>query len=101
MISVVLYHLRRESRLITQASMVRASNLSFFYISVGFLNFVTFSTYVGLGNELTARKVFTVISLFSFIRLYYVNLFVYFMLLTADMIVSLKRIEVTKNKFVN
>ena len=92
----MLHYIRKESKLITLASMVRACNLAFFYISLILLNFVTFSTYAGSGNELTARKVFTVISLFSFIRLYFISLFVYFMLGTSEMIVALKRIEVSQ-----
>ena len=90
----MLPYIRKESRLITQASMIRACNLVFFYIGLPFLNFVTFSTYAGSGNELTARKVFTVISLFSFVRLYFINLFVYFMLTTSEVMVALKRIQV-------
>ena len=91
----MLYSIRKESRFITKASMVRAGNLAFFYIGLPILNFVTFSTYAGSGNMLTARKVFTVISLLSFVRLYFINLFVYFMLSISEMIVALKRIEVS------
>ena len=91
----MLPYIREESKLITQASMIRGCNLALFYIALPILNFAAFSTYTGLGNTLTARKVFTVISLFSFVRLYFINLFVHFMLSTSEMIVALKRIEVS------
>ena len=80
--------------MITQASMIRACNLGFFYVALSLLNFVSFSTFAGSGNALTAKKVFTVISLLSFARVYFINLFVYFMLNASEMVVALKRIEV-------
>jgi len=74
--------------------MVRACNLAFFYVSVMFLNFVSFSTYAGAGNTLTARRVFTVIALLTFARFYLVIFPVYFLLNITEMKVALQRIQV-------
>ena len=86
---------RSESRLITQASMIRACNLALFYSSLSILSFLTFSVYTGSDNTLTSRTVFTVIALISFGRLYFVHFFVIFLLGISELRVGLKRIEVT------
>ena len=85
---------RKESLLITKASMVRACNLAFFYVSVVVLNFVSFSTYAGAGNTLTSRRVFTVIALLTFARFYLVIFPVYFLLSMTEMKVAVQRIQV-------
>ena len=81
-------------RLITKASLVRGCNLAFFYVSVNLLNFVAFSTYTGIGESLTAQRVFTVIAILSFSRFYLVIFPVYFLLAMSEMKVSLQRIQV-------
>ena len=70
----------------------------FFYTALNVLNFITFSTYAGTGNSLTPRKVFTAITLFSFIRLYCIQFMVLCLLSMSDMWVALKRIEVCSHK---
>ncbi|XP_065919562.1 ATP-binding cassette sub-family C member 4-like isoform X2 [Dysidea avara] len=84
---------KKESLLITKASMVRACNLAFFYVSVVVLNFVSFSTYAGAGNTLTSRRVFTVIALLTFARFYLVIFPVYFLLSMTEMKVAVQRIQ--------
>ena len=91
-----LIYFREESKLITQASLIRASNLAFFYVSLNILSFITFSVYTGSGNNLTSRTVFTVISLISFGRLYFVHFFVIFLLGMSELRVGLKRIKVNQ-----
>ena len=93
-IDFYLTFIRKESRIITQASMIRVINLVLFYTSLSLLNFTTFSTHAGLGNELTPKKVFTAITLFSFIRLYCVQFFVFCLLALSELSVAIKRIEV-------
>ena len=85
---------REESKLITQASMIRASNLALFFVSLNILNFLTFSVYTGSGNMLTPRIVFTVISLITFGRIYLVLFFVMFLLSMSELRVALTRIKV-------
>ena len=87
---------RKESRLITQASMIRASNMALFFVSLNILSFLTFSVYAGSGNILTPRTVFTVIALITFGRVYLVLFFVVFLLSTSELRVALKRIKVSK-----
>ena len=74
--------------------MIRVINLVLFYTSLSLLNFTTFSTHVGLGNELSPKKVFTAITLFSFIRLYFVQFFVFCLFALSELSVAIKRIEV-------
>ena len=89
---IVIY--RKESRIITLASMIQGINAVFFYTSLSLFIFITFSTYAGLGNTVTPRKVFTAITLFSFIRLYCVQFFVLSLVSLSELLVSVKRIEV-------
>ena len=86
---------RKESRIITQASMIQIVNSVLFYTSISLLSFTTFSTYAGLGNALSPRKVFTAITLLSFIRLYCVQFFVLAFLGLSELSVAVKRIEVS------
>ncbi|XP_065916533.1 ATP-binding cassette sub-family C member 4-like isoform X2 [Dysidea avara] len=84
---------KKESNIITQASMIRAVNLVVFYTSTNLLNFVTFSTYAGLGNTLTPKKVFSVIFIFSTIRIYCIYFLVLAILTLSEMKVAIRRIE--------
>ena len=87
--------LRKESKLITKASMVRACNIAVYFVSINILNFTTFSTYAGAGNILTAKKVFTFISLMTFSSQYFVNYFLDFLLSLSEMKVAIQRIQVS------
>ena len=87
---------RKESKLITQASIIRACNLAFAYVSLNVLNFLTFSTYTASGNDLTPRTVFTFISLISFGRLYFVHFLIIFLLSISEVRVAMKRIKVNQ-----
>ncbi|XP_065897571.1 ATP-binding cassette sub-family C member 4-like [Dysidea avara] len=84
---------RKESRIITQASLIYGCNLAFFYVTIGLLSFVVFSTYAGLENTLTPKKVFTSLILLSFARRFFVVFLVYCLLRLTEMSVSLKRIK--------
>ena len=74
--------------------MVRAFNFAFFIVSINVINFVTFSIYTGTGNTLTAKNVFTFISLISFSRLFFVHFFVFMMLGLQEMRIAVQRIQV-------
>jgi len=96
---VRIYLCRKESRLITKASLIRSFNQGLFYSLVSLLSFATFSTYAGLGNVVTPRKVFTVITIFSVTRIFYFYGVVYCLLGLSDMWVALKRIQVQKSLY--
>ena len=85
---------RKESRIIAQANLIYACNTSSFYLMTVVLSFVTFSTYVGLGNTLDPQKVFTSLLLLNAGQLFYVCFLIFFLLQTSELSVSLKRIEV-------
>ena len=91
---IIATYYRKEVKIITKASLIRALNQGLFYSVLSILNFVTFSTYTGLGNVLTPRKVFTAISLFTVMRLFFYHLIVLGALGMSEVWVSLKRIEV-------
>ena len=52
----------------------QAANETLFFVSPALISLCTFLPYVALGNPLTADVVFTVIALFSIIRLDVMNL---------------------------
>ena len=85
----------KESKTITHASLIRGLSQACFGSLLSILNFVTFSTYAATGNVLTPRKVFTVIAMFSIMRLYFYYLLVLGALGISEMWVSIKRIEVS------
>ncbi|XP_065902912.1 ATP-binding cassette sub-family C member 4-like isoform X2 [Dysidea avara] len=84
---------KKESRIITQGSLIHAFNTAFLYVSMVVLNFVTFSTYTGSGNDLTPRKVFSALILFSFMKLFFIEFMVICLLHYTEMYVALQRIE--------
>ena len=85
---------RKESRIITQASLIYGFTISIYYTAIGILSFVTFSTYTGLGNSLNPQKVFTTLLLLNFARLFFIYFVVFCLLQSTELSVSLKRIEV-------
>ena len=74
--------------------MIRAFNQAMFYSLLSILSFVTFSTYAGVGNTITPKKVFTVISIFSVARLHYFHTLVLCALGISEVWAASKRIEV-------
>ena len=82
--------------MVAQASMVRAFNFATFIVSMNVVNFVTFSIYAGTGNAITAKNVFTFISLISFARLHFMHSFVTMLLCLQEMRVGVQRIQVNQ-----
>ena len=74
--------------------MIRAFNQAMFYSLLSILSFVTFSTYAGVGNTITPKNVFTVLSLYTVARLYYSYMFGVCALGISEIWISVKRIEV-------
>jgi len=75
--------------------MIRAFNQALFYSLLSILSFVTFSTYAGLENVVTPKKVFTVLSIYTVARLYYSYFVGVCTLGISEIWVSIKRIEVS------
>ena len=74
--------------------MIRSINQGFFYALISLLSFATFSVYTALGNVLTPKKVFTVITVFAVTRIFYFYTVVNCLLGLSDMWVASKRIQV-------
>ena len=88
------FHFRKESRIITQASLIYGCNTALFYTMTIILSFVTFSTYAGLGNALNPQRVFTSLILLNFAKLVFSDFMIFGLLQITELSVSLKRIEV-------
>ena len=88
------FNFRKESRIITQASLIYGCNASLSYIMTAILGFVTFSTYAGLGNALNPQRIFTSLTLLNFAKLIFVDFVIISFLQITELSVSLKRIEV-------
>ncbi|XP_065882476.1 ATP-binding cassette subfamily C member 4-like [Dysidea avara] len=85
---------KKESNIITKASMIRGVNQAIFYSLLSLLGFITFSMYTGLGNSLTPKKVFTVLSLYGVARFFFVRLLATGVLGISEMWAATIRIEV-------
>ena len=97
MYNIVCYYTllyRKESKIITQGSLVYACNYSLSFITLGILSFAVFSTHAGLGNVLTPKKVFSTLTMLFFIRLYFLQFVLYCLLHISEMSVAVKRIQV-------
>ena len=77
--------------------MIRSFNQGLFYALLSLLSFSTLSTYIGLGNVLTPKKVFTVLGIFAITRIYYFYTVSNCILGLSDMWVASKRIQVIIN----
>ncbi|XP_040281246.1 multidrug resistance-associated protein 4 [Bufo bufo] len=60
---------KNEISKVLQSSYLRATNLASFFVASKIIVFVTFATYVLLGNAISASKVFVAVSLYSAVRL--------------------------------
>ncbi|XP_065902366.1 ATP-binding cassette subfamily C member 4-like [Dysidea avara] len=84
---------KKESKIITTTSMIRSFNQGLFYALITLLSFATFSTYTGLGNVLTPKKVFIVITVFAVTIIFYFFTVVNCLLGLSDMWVASKQIQ--------
>ena len=87
---------RKETRIILLASMFRAVNLAFFYVSLGVVNLLMFSTFtLATGNPLTPAIVFTTLSLIQGLRLSTIMFMVRLILGVQEAKVAFTRIQVS------
>jgi len=91
---------RKESKIISQASMVFIFDSAFYYMALTVLSFITFSTYAGTENTLTPKKVFTAITLFALLRLYCVQFLNIALLALSELYVAYKRIRVSSQLYI-
>ena len=78
-----------------KSSIIRAVNLSYFTIALPVIMFVIFTVYVGTGGTLSPRRVFTTLSLITFVRLSSIHFFVLATLQLSEARVAWKRIKVS------
>ena len=87
---------RKEVGIIFAASMFRAVNMAFFYVSLGVVNLLMFSTFtLATGSSLTPRIVFTTLSLTQSLRLTTIIFMVRCILGIQEAKVAFTRIQVS------
>ncbi|XP_033100013.1 multidrug resistance-associated protein 4-like [Anneissia japonica] len=84
---------RREIRKIRKTSLLRGSNLAFFYTATSLVSLATFVVYSLTGNTLTASKVYLVIPLYNVVRLSVVIFLPNCVMTLTESLVSLRRIK--------
>ncbi|KAL5467459.1 hypothetical protein EMCRGX_G031685 [Ephydatia muelleri] len=84
---------RKESRTIQSSSMIRAGNFALYTVSLTVMAFMVFSTYAGMGGTLTAKAIFTILSLTGALRVTSIHFFVLGILSLSETIVTMQRIE--------
>ena len=89
-----VYSFRKESALVLQAGFTRAIGLAFMIVFINIVTYITFAAYTASGGELSAKKVFTTISLLIGIRLTSVFQFIQNILGIVEARVASVRIQV-------
>ena len=88
---------RKEVGIIFAASMFRAVNMAFFYVSLGVVNLLMFSTTLATGSSLTPSIVFTTLSLTQSLRFTTIIFMVRCILGIQEAKVAFTRIQVSQN----
>ncbi|KAH0624489.1 hypothetical protein JD844_031979, partial [Phrynosoma platyrhinos] len=84
---------RKEISLVLKSSYLRGMNLASFFIASKITMFMTFMTYVLLGNIITASQVFVAVSLYSTVRLTVTLFFPAAIEKVSEALVSIRRIK--------
>ncbi|XP_069495246.1 ATP-binding cassette sub-family C member 4 isoform X2 [Ambystoma mexicanum] len=84
---------RKEIAKVLRSSYLRGINLASFFVSSKIIVFVTFTTYVLLGNVITASRVFVAVSLYGAVRLTVTLFFPSAIEKVAEAIISIRRIQ--------
>nr|XP_006639066.1 PREDICTED: multidrug resistance-associated protein 4 [Lepisosteus oculatus] len=84
---------RKEISKVTKSSYLRGMNMASFFVASKIILFITFTTYVLLGNPITASRVFVAVSLYSAIRLTVTLFFPAAIERASEAMVSIRRIE--------
>ncbi|XP_077014652.1 ATP-binding cassette sub-family C member 4 [Tamandua tetradactyla] len=84
---------RKEISKILRSSYLRGMNLASFFVASKIIIFVTFTTYVLLGNVITASRVFVAVSLYGAVRLTVTLFFPSAVERVSEAVVSIRRIK--------
>ncbi|XP_042110921.1 ATP-binding cassette sub-family C member 4 isoform X2 [Ovis aries] len=84
---------RKEISKILRSSYLRGMNLASFFVASKIIVFVTFTTYVLLGNVITASRVFVAVSLYGAVRLTVTLFFPSAVEKVSEAFVSIRRIK--------
>ncbi|XP_014446420.1 multidrug resistance-associated protein 4 [Tupaia chinensis] len=84
---------RKEISKILRSSYLRGMNLASFFVASKIIVFVTFTTYVLLGNVITASRVFVAVTLYGAVRLTVTLFFPSAIERVSESVVSIRRIK--------
>nr|XP_020639200.1 multidrug resistance-associated protein 4 isoform X1 [Pogona vitticeps] len=84
---------RKEISMILKSSYLRGMNLSSFFVASKITVFMTFMTYVLLGNVISASRVFVAVSLYSTVRLTVTLFFPAAIEKVSEALISIRRIK--------
>ncbi|XP_075419651.1 ATP-binding cassette sub-family C member 4 [Tenrec ecaudatus] len=84
---------RKEISKVLRSSYLRGMNLASFFVASKIIVFVTFTTYVLLGNVITASRVFVAVTLYGAVRLTVTLFFPAAIEKVSEAIVSIRRIK--------
>uniref|UniRef100_A0A8I3N3M0 Multidrug resistance-associated protein 4 n=1 Tax=Canis lupus familiaris TaxID=9615 RepID=A0A8I3N3M0_CANLF len=87
---------RKEISKILRSSYLRGMNLASFFVANKIIIFVTFTTYVLLGNVITASRVFVAVSLYGAVRLTVTLFFPSAIERVSESVVSIQRIKASE-----
>ncbi|XP_073750488.1 ATP-binding cassette sub-family C member 4 isoform X3 [Callorhinus ursinus] len=90
---LITYLRRKEISKILSSSYLRGMNLASFFIASKIIVFVTFTTYVLLGNVITASHVFVAVSLYGAVRLTVTLFFPAAIEKVSEAVISIQRIK--------
>lgn len=85
---------RKEISKILGSSYLRGMNMASFFIANKLILFVTFTTYVLLGNKITASHVFVAMALYGAVRLTVTLFFPSAIEKVSEAVISIRRIKV-------
>ena len=91
---MLFFFSRKEISKILRSSYLRGMNLASFFVASKIIVFVTFTTYVLLGNVITASRVFVAMSLYGAVRLTVTLFFPSAVEKVSEAFVSIRRIKV-------
>ncbi|XP_030884410.1 multidrug resistance-associated protein 4 isoform X3 [Leptonychotes weddellii] len=90
---LITYLRRKEISKILSSSYLRGMNLASFFVASKIIIFVTFTTYVLLGNVITASHVFVAMSLYGAVRLTVTLFFPAAIEKVSEAVISIQRIK--------
>lgn len=90
---LITHYRRKEISKVLRSSYLRGMNLASFFVASKIIVFVTFTTYVLLGNVITASRVFVAVTLYGAVRLTVTLFFPSAIERASEAFVSIQRIK--------